>query len=297
MSLGLLNLESISQTKIIFSQSKGPLNSGGTLELMMHTPKSGITKKLLRGSVRGRGEYNVSTSNNGSKIAFTTYRFGGWKLGLGDLRESGIENVTKFGKGRRYQYNARFSPDGSKIAYQEYDWGKRRSTLCIANNEGVYQKELVEVSNSDQAFDWTENSEQIVYASAYKDYYNIFIVPVNGGEPTNLIKEERHTFAVSASRVDSRIAYLSSDKGRISLFTMDLRNRKEIEVTTELEADRFKQEGFWAYRTSWSPDGKQIVFNVMIGGNHEVFTVNSDGTNLERITKNKDTDIAPYWSN
>lgn len=297
LGLCFFDLGAVCQSKIIFSQSKGTLNSGGTLELMTYTPESGITRKLLKGSVRGRGEYNVSTSNSGSKIAFTTYRFGGWKLGLGTLTESGIENVTKFGKGRRYQYNARFSPDDVQIAYQEYDWGKRKSTLSVANHEGVYQKDLVEISNSDQAFDWTRDSDQIVYASGYNDYYNIFIIPIKSGEPTNLIKEERHTFAVSTSRVDDRIAYLSSEKGRISLFTMDLRNQKETELTTELNADRFKDEGFWAYRTCWSPDGKQIVFNVMVGGNHEIFIVNSDGTNLQRITKNQDTDITPYWSN
>ncbi len=297
IALFLFDANVFCQTKILFSQSKGPLNSGGTLELMMHNPGTNITNLMLKGSVRGRGEYNASTSSDGSKIAFTTYRFGGWKLGWGNLTASGVKSVKKFGKGGRYQYNARFAPNDSKIAYQEYDWGTRKSIISIASINGNYEKVIVEVSNSDQAFDWTSDSKKIVYVSAYKDYYNIFLVPMKGGQSTNLIKKEKHTFAVSASKVDNKIAYLSAERGRVSLFIMDLDNGKEFEVTSKLQADKFQPGGFWAYRTCWSPDGKHIVFNVIVDENYEVFTVNSNGTNLKRITNNKDTDITPYWSN
>ncbi len=48
---------------------------------------------------------------------------------------------------------------------------------------------------------------------------------------------------------------------------------------------------------SWSPDGKKIVFQSnRLDGNFELYSMNADGNNIERLTFNTKEDETPVWS-
>jgi len=47
---------------------------------------------------------------------------------------------------------------------------------------------------------------------------------------------------------------------------------------------------------AWSPDGRQIVFTGYDGGLSDLFVVNADGSDLRRLTNDKDADLQPAWS-
>ena len=49
-------------------------------------------------------------------------------------------------------------------------------------------------------------------------------------------------------------------------------------------------------RPSWSPDGTKIVFYTWRDGNHEIYVMNADGSNLTNLTNNAAHDIHPSWS-
>ena len=49
----------------------------------------------------------------------------------------------------------------------------------------------------------------------------------------------------------------------------------------------------WA--PAWSPDGKRIAFGVVLGGNHDIYTLTVDGNDLRRITRNIVGDGLPAW--
>ena len=46
----------------------------------------------------------------------------------------------------------------------------------------------------------------------------------------------------------------------------------------------------------WSPDGKQVVFQSDRTGVFEIYIVNTDGSGLRRITRQKEPDETPVWS-
>ena len=50
------------------------------------------------------------------------------------------------------------------------------------------------------------------------------------------------------------------------------------------------------WKSSWSPDGKQIAFTSDRDGNGEIYVMNADGSNQTRLTSDPADDYYPSWS-
>ena len=50
------------------------------------------------------------------------------------------------------------------------------------------------------------------------------------------------------------------------------------------------------YAASWSPDGKQLVFSQVTAGNEDLYTCNSDGTNIVKLLDSSSNESFPMWS-
>lgn len=285
------------QSKIIFSRSPGKINTGGTSDIMIYDPQSKTIKLLLKGTVGRRGEYAATTSPDNSKIIFNTYRFSGWKLGIGDYKDGKISNVKKFTNRGNYEYSAKYAPNSSLIAYQEYNWGTRSSDIFIADSNGENIKHFFKSEISSQNLGWTRDSKSIVFTRIIDQGLKLFVKSIEGNTLKRLSTHNANDFAPSTSKTEDKIAFLSDKTGRIHLFVMNTDGSGLKNITPSLKSSDADGNNIWAYRTSWSPDGKQIVFNVMVDGDLELFVVNADGTNLTQITKNGDTYMTPFWMN
>jgi Tol biopolymer transport system component len=47
---------------------------------------------------------------------------------------------------------------------------------------------------------------------------------------------------------------------------------------------------------TWSPDGSRIAFRSIRGGNRDIYVINVDGTNEQRLTDDPSLDVSPDWS-
>ncbi|WP_109301911.1 PD40 domain-containing protein [Aquimarina sp. AU474] len=285
------------QPKILYSRSQGKLNTGNTLDVMIYDPVQKTTKVLLKGTIKGRGEYNAVTSPDNTTIIFNTYRFSGWQLGIGEFDGNGISNIKKLTDRNHYEYCAKFSPDGSKLAYQEYDWGKRKSNIYIANNQGKDATYFTTSNISDQNIDWTKDSQSIVFTYLKDDKLSIYLKSLDGQVFKKISTHNANDFAVSTSKKSNQIAFLSDKTGKIDLFIMDLDGHNLTNLTPNIKTLDSNINSIWTYKTSWSQDGKQIVFTAMINQNLEIFIINADGSDLTQITNNNHTDMTPFWTN
>jgi TolB protein len=68
---------------------------------------------------------------------------------------------------------------------------------------------------------------------------------------------------------------------------MDLRTRHVSQITSTSAIDT---------SPCYSPDGKFIAFNSDRGGNQQIYTMNSDGSNLKRISFGTGRYATPVWS-
>ncbi|GFZ93797.1 hypothetical protein GCM10011531_27170 [Aquaticitalea lipolytica] len=292
----------LSAQSIIFSRSNGVLNSGSTLDLMIYDPIKKTTKLLLSGTVGGRGEYNAVVSPDNKKIIFNTYRFSGWKLAIADFKDNKISNVKRFTSRPNYEYNPNFSSDGSKVAYQEFSWNTRDVDVFIADNNGNNAVHFIKSDGGDRSPDWARDSKSIIFTSARNYDYSIYSKSLLDKKVKQLTDKGAQDFAPSTSKTEDKIAFLSDRSGKINLYMMNLDGTNIKNLTPNLKTDNFNFDGYensgcWAYKTSWSPNSKQIVFNALVNGNLEIFVVNSDGSGLVQITDNNDTDMAPSWIN
>jgi TolB protein len=71
------------------------------------------------------------------------------------------------------------------------------------------------------------------------------------------------------------------------VFTIDADGNNRTNLT--------KQDSGWS--PAWSPNGKKIVFSSVNpdAPNFDLFVMKSDGTEVERLTKNEASDWEPNW--
>lgn len=302
-ALGLLLLCQVYSpafSQIIFSQASGKLNTGETPGLMLYDIDKGTISLIMKGTVRRRGEGNPAVSPNNDQIIFNTYRFNGWKLAIADYHKGEITNVRKFTNRPNYEYNGSWSHDGKWVTYQEYNWGTDKGEIFIRNQSTRDVRKLVNTPGADRTPSFTKDDKLIVFNRQLGINNEIFITKTDGSNTQNISQHSAHDFAPSCSSKADKVAFLSNRTGQLHLFIMNLDGNHLKDLTPELNSDTFRYDnwqnsGSWAYKTSWSPDGKQIVFNALIDGDIELFIVNADGTELRQITNNQGADIAPQW--
>ncbi|MCT4641163.1 MAG: hypothetical protein N4A33_02625 [Bacteriovoracaceae bacterium] len=87
----------------------------------------------------------------------------------------------------------------------------------------------------------------------------------------------------------SLMTFLSGRSGRAMIYTMDPNG-------VEKKVKRISYVGKFNSAPRFSPDGKQIVFSSWVDNRFDIYKINSDGSNLVRLTKNFGSNEEPWFS-
>ena len=215
--------------KVIYS-----LNSSGNTDLYMVDPREGTAKQLTASS---GNNYHPAVSPDGRYIVFSSDRSGAvclWRIDIDGSNPKQLTNQfsTKAsfapdGRTIAYMSSANshtistitidggeprqlirnesghpvFSPDGSKIAciYSEKDDTKWRIAIIPATG-GSPVKTFPFPSGLSLPFRWTPDGKSIMYALRRRGVGNLWVQPIEGGEPkqlTNFTSDLIHSFDVS----------------------------------------------------------------------------------------------------
>ncbi len=131
---------------------------------------------------------------------------------------------------------------------------------------------------------------RIVYCSERESIYSQIYVMNNDGSGAKRLTNSNNGDACGPawSPNGKRIAYYAfaqtqpSRNPEIWLMDADGTNPKKL---TEHGMD-----------PTWSPDGRQIAFSSRRDGLFQIYAMNSDGSNVRRLTKNKSEDSNPAWA-
>lgn len=243
-----------------------------------------------------RGCYAVPAwSPNGKQIAFE-YNPDPWGRNprLSDVYVMNADgtgtpkDLTRKLKG--FDGDPAWSNDGKKIVFEHSATGTAAGTdVWVMNSNGSRAHNLTPKS---PGFDgdptWSPFGKRIAFTSDRTKNLEIYLMDTNGRHPVDVSRNPAADFNPSWSPNGQLVAFESQRDGNDNIYVTNDRLQLR-QLTNSLALDAFP---------SWSPDGKQIVFvsDRFEAGNRDLYVMNSDGTNVQRLTQSTAWDTAPDWT-
>ena len=146
---------------------------------------------------------------------------------------------------------------------------------------------------------------QIAFVSHRDGNAEIYVMDIDGSNQRRLTNNRDKDYSPSWSPDGKRIVFMSNRDGHLrddipgistyEIYVMDADGGNPQNLTNDLNDDR---------NPSWSPDSKRIVFSSARDGNFigelgitsEIYLMDADGGNQQRLTENRKNDRSPVWS-
>ena len=180
--------------------------------------------------------------------------------------------------------------------------------IYMMDTDGGNPRRLTNHPANDSSPSWSPDGKRIAFVS-YRDGHvrangrptsEIYVMDADGGNPQNLTNDPNDDWDPSWSPDGKRIAFMSgrdrkNNPHNYEIYVMDADGSNQQNLTNSPLEDR---------RPAWSPDGKRIVFSsardghfeTKFGITDEIYVMDTDGQNQQRLTENRRYDWHPSWS-
>lgn len=203
----------------------------------------------------------------------------------------------------------RWSPDGQKLAYFSGSAGGANGLLSVSQG-GASAKLQSDIGNrvnsDDHQIAWSPDSAAI--AIPERDGYasdavgSIPVYGLDGGVQPNRIGAGRVLYAVAWSPDGRRLAFLSTDPGRIQR-SIEVMNVRDGSFDLDGSGHRTLVSGGNELDLTlhgWSPDGRKLLYTARRTGNgtgqHDIETVDVDTDGVTIVSNELFDEFWPVWS-
>ena len=183
--------------------------------------------------------------------------------------------------------------------------------IYVMDADGKHQRRLTNNPASDHSPSWSPDGKRIAFVSDRDGHPDritgwhtpeIYVMNADGSNPQNLTNNPAEDTSPSWSPDGKRIAFDSNRDGPFNweIYVMDADGGNLQNLTNNPDDDGWPDDRY----PSWSPDGQRIVFSARRDGHvenkfavtYEIYVMDSDGGNQQRLTENRKNDESPSWS-
>ena len=165
---------------------------------------------------------------------------------------------------------------------------KRVKRLAIMDQDGANVRMLSQGQELVLTPRFSPTNQEITYMSYTGEQPKVFIMNLETGKRELVGDFPNMTFAPRFSPDGQRVVMsLGTPDGESSIYEMDLRSRQSRRLT---------QSGGIDTGPSYSPDGRQIVFESDREGSQQLYVMNSDGSGVRRLSGVDGRYSTPVWS-
>lgn len=180
-----------------------------------------------------------------------------------------------------------WTKDGKMLIYNSE--GKIYNFDLKTGQPSVLDTKFAIKNNNDHVLSFDGKMLGLSNSSENKDRQSqVFIVPIKGGIPT-LITEKAPSYLHGFSPDGKSMIFTGGreEKNNFEIYSINIKTKEETRLTNSPGLD----DG-----SEYSPDGKYIYFNSVRSGKMQVWRMNPDGSNPERITKDEWNNWFPHIS-
>jgi len=218
------------------------------------------------------------------------------------VMDSDGSDVQQLTRHRGFDGSPHWSPDGNQIFFvRDTDppatgplFPPRSRSIYVVDSDGSNER-LTEFTIGGS---WSPDGERIVFVANFDGIREISVMDSDGSNVQRLTHtpvRDAGNFAPEWSPDGQKIVFDSTRDGNFEIYVMAADGSNVQRLTHNAKVDA---------RPAWSPDGQRIVFHSSRDGNSdqpgvlaefEIYVMDADGGNVERLTSNNHFDGHPDW--
>ena len=221
-------------------------------------------------------------------VVFSSGKSGDYDIFSLNFDSQRVDQLTSGGES--WNDCPKWSPDGKRIVFISNRTGTPE--IWTMNADGTDEKRVTNEDRWHNTPAWSPDGQKFVFCANYDGNVDIYTMNIDGSGRQQITNYEAMDYTPQFSPDGTKIIYTSKKEGSADIWSYDCRSGQSTRLTSYEGRD---------YAPTYSPDGTRVAFISGLLGeqgeeNLEVYVMDADGENVQRVTRNLGSERHVAWS-